>query len=89
MSSYQVGTFGSTATFEGLWFGLKTFIWKPEATPELELLCEKGIASFFMDAQELCRLIQEDNVSGGKSVFWKENALETMKREIDEIMAYQ
>ena len=89
VSSYQVGTFGSTATFEGLWFGLKTFIWKPEATPELELLCEKGIASFFMDGQELCRLIQEDNVSGGKSVFWKENALETMKREIDEIMAYQ
>lgn len=86
-SEYQIGGYGSTATFEGLEFGLKTYIMKEGAYPMLVDLCEKGIARFFDTAQDLYRLITSDsgNLSQGYH-FWKENALENMKREIDSIM---
>lgn len=87
-SEYQIGGYGSTATFEGLEFGLKTYIMKEGADPMLVDLCEKGIARFFDTAQDLYRLITSDSVSLRQEYgFWKENALENMKREIDSIMS--
>lgn len=86
MATYQVGAFGSTATFEGLMFDLKTFIRRAEAAPELCLLCEKGIARFFDEAGDLYQLILADEEGTKANAFWKEDALQTMKREIDAIV---
>lgn len=87
-SSYQVGGYGSTATFEGLEFDLKTYIMREGAYPIVTVLCEKGIAKFFDTAQELYRLILADaEILERKNDFWKEKALENMKREIDSIMS--
>lgn len=86
-SGYQVGGYGSTATFEGLEFDLKTYIMREGAYPVVTALCEKGIAKFFDTAQELYRLILADTeMPERKNDFWKENALENMKREIDAII---
>jgi len=89
LSTYQIGAFGSTATFEGLLFDLKTFIRREEAAPELGLLCEKGIARFFDSAEDLYRLILEDKEGSREYAFWKEDALKTMKREICAVMEGQ
>lgn len=87
-SAFQVGGYGSTATFEGLEFDLKTYIMRESAYPIISALCEKGIAQFFDTAQDLFQLIiAESDLLGHKNNFWKENALENMKREIDEILA--
>lgn len=86
-STFQVGACGSTATFEGLYFSLKTFVLREKAASELELLCEKKIAQFFDTAEELYRyIVQNENMHNEKIVFWKENALENMKYEIDNIL---
>lgn len=86
MATYQIGAFGSTATFEGLLFDLKTYIRREEAAPELCLLCEKGIARFFDQAEDLYQLILADEEVNMINGFWKDNALETMKQEICAIM---
>lgn len=86
-SVYQIGGYGSTATFEGLVFDLKTYIMREGAYPAVASLCEKGMAQFFDSAQDLYRLILSDSPeTEQKNNFWKENALENMKREIDAIM---
>lgn len=86
-STCQIGGYGSTATFEGLEFDLKTYIMREGAYPAVSALCEKGIAQFFDSAQDLYQLIQSaSSEADEKNNFWKENALENMKREIDAIM---
>ena len=87
-SVYQIGGYGSTATFEGLVFDLKTYIMRAGAYPAVASLCEKGMARFFDSARDLYQLILADSSEAEqKSNFWKENALENMKREIDAIMS--
>lgn len=86
-SMYQIGGYGSTATFEGLVFDLKTYIMREGAYPVVASLCEKGLAQFFDSAKDLYQLILADSAeSEQRNNFWKENALENMKREIDAIM---
>lgn len=86
-STYQIGGYGSTATFEGLEFDLRTYIMREGAYPAVSALCEKGLAQFFDTAQDLYQLISADSEETGARIsFWKPNALENMKREIDAIM---
>lgn len=87
-SSVQIGGYGSTATFEGLEFDLRTYIMREGAYPGVTALCEKGLARFFDTAQDLYQMILSDtDTAVRRNEFWKENALENMKREIDAIMA--
>lgn len=87
ISFYQVGGYGSTAIFEGLYFGLQTFIYKERAVSFLLSLCEQGYADAFDSAEELHRLIQKNiGAEEGTGMFWKEHALENMKSEIEAIM---
>lgn len=87
ISSYQVGGYGSTALFEGLYFELQTFIYRERAVSFLLSLCEQGIASAFDSAEELYQLIQKSVDAEEETVmFWKENALENMKNEIEAVM---
>ena len=86
-SSYQIGGYGSTATFEGLEFDLKTYIMREGAYPVVAALCEKGLAKFFDNEQDLYRMILSDSETfEQKNRLWKEDALKNMKREIDEII---
>lgn len=86
-STYQVGAYCSTSTFEGLAFNLKTYVLRNGALAELKLLCEKHLAYFFDTAEELYQLILEDAEMPEQPLqFWKENALENVKREIKAIV---
>lgn len=86
-STYQVGGYSSTAVFEGLQFDLKTYIMREGAYPEVRLLCENGLAQFFDSAQDLYeKILEETETTGAKISFWKENALENIKREVDAII---
>lgn len=83
ISTYQVGGYGSTALFEGLYFGLQTFIYKDKALSFLLSLGEQGYADIFDCAEGLYELIQKDTDSSESSaMFWEKNALENMKKEI-------
>lgn len=83
ISNYQVGGYGSTATFEGLYFDLKTYIYEPGANSCLQALWEKGYAEKFNSVEELYQLIIEDVGSRAKAeCFWTTNALDNIVREI-------
>ncbi len=85
-SEYQVGAYGSTATFEGLEFDLKTFILREGASSEMKLLCDTTWAEFFDTAQELYEMIQDGTKNAGAETgFWKRDALKTVKKRIDDI----
>lgn len=87
VSSYQVGGYGSTAIFEGLYFGLKTFIYKEHAFSFFRSLCEQGFADAFDSTEELYLLIQKSLDADGENViFWKKNALNNMRDEIEVVM---
>lgn len=86
-STFQVGAYGSTATFEGLYFDLPTFILRDRAFSDLKLLCDSGMAFFFDTAEDLYRLIeQNDSMPVDSTMFWKKNALQNIKKEIDDIL---
>ncbi len=88
-SSFQIAGYGSTATYEGLYFDLKTYVLREKAEPELIELCENGYAVFFDTAQELYRLITEDsemNNTASYKDFWKKDAQNNTKRELEKIM---
>ncbi len=87
ISSYQIGGLSSTAIFEGLYFDLQTFIYRDKAVSFLLSLCEQGYADAFDCAEGLYQLILQSADSSKKpAVFWKENALENMKNEIEAVM---
>lgn len=87
-AKYQIGAYGSTATFEGLEFDLKTYILREGASSVLQLLCEKEMATFFDSADELAQMIiDEQKKETIKKVFWEKDALNNMKKVIDAIAA--
>lgn len=86
-SMCQIGGYSSTALYEGLEFNLKTYILRESAYPELAFLCEKGMANFFDSVEDLYHLIITDSAgTKAEACFWKENAMENMKRKINDIM---
>lgn len=87
ISAYQVGGYGSTALLEGLYFGLRTFVYRDKAVSFLMSLCERDYAEVFDCTEGLYQLVLKDADSPETpTVFWKENALENMKREIEAVM---
>lgn len=87
MSSVQVGGFTTTAIYEGLCFGLDTYIYDYCVAPEMRKLCESGYGQFFLDAGQLAKQIQNNNENGLKiqpSDFWKSDALQNIVTWITE-----
>ncbi len=79
-SSIQVGV-ESTAIYEGMSFGLSTFIWDIPMAVNLKRLSDLGYAEVFSDARELSELIKKiDHGNTAYSVedFWKSNAFENI-----------
>ncbi len=84
-SDMQVGVY-STAVYEGLGFGLKTFIYQIGHANTMVELCEQGYAVFVRSAEELADLITSEsaNEKVRTEEFWKRNALENMIQIIDD-----
>ena len=65
--NYQVGT-NSTALYEGLAFGLKTFILKAGRYEEVKSLFDKGYADLVESAEEIQSIITNQEISPGSFV---------------------
>lgn len=87
VSRCQVGGYGSTATLEGMYFKLPSYIYEKQASGWLLSLCRQKLAWKFSTAGELWELISSDEDREAVSQkFWKKHALENMVREIRNIM---
>lgn len=86
-SNCQVGGYGSTATLEGMYFDLPTYVYEKRASEWLLSLCAQKMAWRFQCAEELWELIKQ--VESGANVsqrFWQSHALENMTKEIRKLM---
>lgn len=78
----------STAIYEGLGFGLATYIYDIGGADLLADLCEQGYASYVRSAEELYTNIctYNDNEKKDGKKFWKLNSLENICNEIDKLL---
>ena len=76
-SMAQVGVY-STAIYEGLGFGLATYIYQIEMAENMLDLCHAGYAKYVKDSNQLYSYIEEPARTNQGENFWKENAMETM-----------
>lgn len=85
--SFQVGVY-STAVYEGLGFGLTTYIYDIGHADTLADLCEQGYASYVRSAEELYANIctYNDNEKKNGKTFWKLNSFENICNEIDKLL---
>ncbi len=83
----QVGVY-STAIYEGLGFGLTTYIYNIAHADTMVELCEQGYAAYVNNAEELYQDIVIDNINGHKDgkEFWKLNSFENICSEIDKLL---
>lgn len=89
-SDIQISGFNSTTVFEGLYFGLTTFLISPGMAKEFKELCISGIAHEIGDVEDLYRKIIESESlnkcdSDGLGL-WKKDGLNNMIKEIDKIL---
>jgi len=88
VANIQVGV-SSTALYEGLGYGLKTYIYKSYGYKATENLYENKIATCFETALELKKNIELDNdkeLSVNSNYFWEKNSMENMLSELDKIV---
>lgn len=87
-ASFQVGSLGSTATLEGLIFGIPVFVMSKNMDEILKILCEKRIAQSFSTATELYQLIQESKEMNIQYDFlWKSDAENNILKEINRLLS--
>ncbi len=85
-SDIQIGAY-STAIFEGMGFGLKTFIYKTGHYDIMLPLIEQGYAELVTNVDECIEKINDTQLKKvDASLFWKRNALENIREEIDSIV---
>lgn len=83
-SDIQVGVY-STAIYEGLGFGLRTFIYNIGYAETMFELVDKGYAQIVNNSNEFIELLKEDNCKKENS-FWSDNALYNMKNAVESIL---
>ena len=86
----QIGV-TSTAIYEGLAYGLGTYLFHFEKTDEyMGELCRCGAASLFNSPQEMAAEIDKDSSkkrnSNMREVFFKPNALANIQQELDKLI---
>ena len=86
-SDIQISGYNSTTIFEGLIFGLPTYILDYCMSVEVEMLCNNGYAISFQDANELYTDITSSKVFNKINVeeIWKSNAIENMIDAIERV----
>lgn len=80
-SDIQVGVY-STAIYEGLGFGLRTFIYNIGHADTLLELAKEGYAQIVNDSCELIELLSEEGTVKKGDLFWRDNALSTIIAEL-------
>lgn len=84
----QVGVY-STALYEGLGFGLLTLIYHIGHANTMQELVDEGYAEFFADSEQLAGLIVNGSRQKDNTSFWKENAFENIRCEINKLLQYE
>lgn len=86
-SSIQVGVY-STGLFEGLRFGLSTFIVNLPGADTMRPLAERGVASMVGTPNELLEQLEKRNNTGGgdTSDFFLPNAMKNVRKVLDEFL---
>lgn len=86
-SQIQIGV-SSTALYEGLGFGCRTFIYHIETSEQYAgYLCDAGYAKYVENCEELIkRILCEESENCQTKGLWKENSLNNMKKIICEIV---
>ena len=84
VSDIQVGTF-TTAIYEGLGFGLRTYILNEGFSDTMRHLEEGQYATFFNNPEELHKLVLYGRSGNAEELteFWAPNALENIKMELN------
>lgn len=89
-SDIQISGFNSTTIFEGLYFGLTTFLLSYGMSKEFRELCDSGIACEIGDVEDLYRKIREnenfDRTNSDGLSLWEKGGLNNMIKEIDKIL---
>lgn len=84
-SAIQIGAY-STSIFEGLGYGLKTFIFKTPFYPMVQDLVENGTAMVIQDCQDLLANMETFNpVMSDPNYFWEPQPVSTMIQNIQDI----
>lgn len=84
-STVQIGVF-STAVYEGLGFGLKTFLVKAYRSEDMEELCREGYAQMTESIEPVAEYLlagREETVAGADA-FWKKDSVSCMKKAISD-----
>lgn len=82
-SDYQIGAY-STALFEGMGFGLETLIYNVGHYDIMLPLIESGYAHLVTSCDDVLNLICNDDYEKKDGrLFWKENALQNARAELD------
>ena len=86
VSKIQIGVY-STALYEGLGFGLKTYIYRTGYASMMQRLSDMGYVSFVDNAEMLAHEIyRQENCDLSGAEFWESNALENMQNEINKCL---
>ncbi len=80
----QIGAY-STGIYEGLAFGLKTYLVKVEGSERMQTLVDKGFAKYVEYPQDV-NLNDNAASNSENGDFWKENALDNIIKNINAIM---
>lgn len=84
-SEIQIGV-NSTAIFEGLNFGLKTYLLNLPGVEFMEPLINKGYAKLVISEDDFCKNIKGDSVPCDTSAFFRQNALYNTINAVQNIM---
>lgn len=85
-SDIQIGAY-STALFEGMGFGVQTYIYNIGHYDIMLPLIEQGYAELVTSPEECAEKIKNSNSESiDGSMFWKRNALENIRKELDSII---
>ncbi|MCR4591443.1 MAG: hypothetical protein K5668_11570 [Lachnospiraceae bacterium] len=84
--SMQVGV-DSTAIYEGMGFGLTTYIWNIPRAASMRAIVDSGYARLFSNASELSELMGRKNEAPeyDADIFWRKDSLDRIEREIARI----
>ena len=82
IASYQVGVY-STSLFEGLRYGLKTFIFKTYGHEQMEKIYRNGYAKLVENELQLSKYLEEPHDEIDMNYLWKSNSLNAILNEID------
>lgn len=84
-SRVQVGVY-STAIYEGIGFGLETYIYHIAHADAMQNLVEMGAAEYIESADDLLRKLEvKKDIKSIKDILWKNNAFENTCIEIEKV----